>query len=126
MPRPRKWRRVCCLPRNTGWTPLCEQSNSETVVMTIDEFETIRLMDLENLTQEVCAERMNVARTTVQLIYHTARAKLADALVNARKLKIEGGDYEVCPERLDGCGGCQYCHCCQRATLSPTSDKSQE
>lgn len=124
MSRPRKWRRVCCLPRNTGLIPVCEQSTSEPVVMTIEEFETIRLMDLENLTQEACAERMNVARTTVQAIYHAARGKLADALVNAKVLKIEGGDYEICQERLGVCGGCQYCHCCQRVNPPQAFDES--
>ena len=64
--------------------------------MSIDEYETIRLIDLEQLTQEECSVRMNVARTTVQAIYSNARKKLADSLINNRCLKIQGGDYQVC------------------------------
>ncbi len=64
--------------------------------MTIEEYECLRLIDLEKLTQEECAAKMNVARTTVQATYNSARIKLADCLVNTRELKIEGGDYYVC------------------------------
>jgi len=77
--------------------------------MAIDEFETIRLIDLEAMTQEECAERMNVARTTVQRIYNDARRKVAATLVEGKILKIEGGDFELCDgsEQLNGCGRCR-------------------
>ncbi len=64
--------------------------------MTLDEYEAIRLMDLENLQQEQAAAQMGVARTTVQLIYNNARRKLADCLVNGKRLVIEGGDVALC------------------------------
>ena len=65
MPRPRKWRRVCRLPQNTLFGPLAGIDDG-TIVMTVEEYETIRLIDLEGLNQEACAERMHVARTTAQ------------------------------------------------------------
>lgn len=71
--------------------------------MAIDEYETIRLIDLEGLTQEQCADRMEVARTTVQAIYERARRKLAQCIVEGARLSIEGGDYEVC-DRQKPCG----------------------
>jgi len=71
----------------------------------VDEYETIRLIDLEELTQEQCAGQMNVARTTVQGIYNQARKKLAEALINGRRLKIEGGDYKICDGLQKHCGG---------------------
>lgn len=80
--------------------------------MSIDEYETIRLIDLEGFTQEMCAEQMKVARTTVQWIYNQARKKLADALVNGKRLHIEGGDYQICggsDVECDRKGSC----CCQ-------------
>lgn len=93
MSRPLKCRRICSLPQNTTFGP----ENSKVIVnMSIDEYETIRLIDLELLTQEECAIRMNVARTTVQSIYSSARKKIADCLVNNHCLKVDGGDYEIC------------------------------
>ena len=103
MPRPRKWRRVCRLPQNTLFGPLAGIDDG-TIVMTVEEYETIRLIDLEGLNQEACAERMHVARTTAQAMYRNARHKIADCLVNSRRLIIEGGDYLVCNAREMTCG----------------------
>jgi len=77
--------------------------------MTLDEFETIRLLDLEGLTQEQAAMRMDVARTTVQAIYSSARQKLADCLVNEKALTIQGGDYVLCDGSIRNTCGCD-CH----------------
>ena len=109
MPRPRKWRNVCCLPENNLFGPLnAPKPVGGMIVMTVDEYETIRLIDLEAMTQEECAERMNVARTTVQRIYNDARRKVAEVLVEGNILKIEGGDIKLCDgsEQLHGCGRC--------------------
>lgn len=106
MPRPTKWRKVCFMPRSTVFGPIGMNNRTEEITMTVDEYETIRLIDLESMTQEECAERMNVARTTVQRIYMIARRKLAKSLVEGHVLKIEGGDYKLCSESeiLAGCG----------------------
>ncbi|HRX57306.1 MAG TPA: DUF134 domain-containing protein [Eubacteriales bacterium] len=110
MPRPRKWRKVCGLPENARFGPIGgAQEDGEIVTMTVDEYETIRLIDLTGYTQEACAAQMNVARTTVQGIYDSARKKLADVLVNGKMLLIEGGDYILCDGLGEGrgCGGCR-------------------
>jgi uncharacterized protein len=115
MPRPRKCRKVCCLPKSTLFGPLnTADRDINTIVMTIDEYETIRLIDLEGMMQEECAEKMDVARTTVQRIYNDARLKLAKSLVNGDILKIEGGDYKLCEENspLFGCRRCHKQKCC--------------
>ncbi len=108
MPRPRKGRRVCCLPPHTLFGPLHAPPHGE-VVMTVDEYESIRLLDLEGLTQEEAAQRMDVARTTVQRIYAAARHKVAQALYEGAVLRIEGGDYELYPpdQAAYGCGRCR-------------------
>jgi len=96
MPRPIKGRNVCCLPRSTRFGPLGQRGVMRSgVTMTVDEFETIRLIDYMNFTQEECALQMNVARTTVQGIYDQARKKLARALVDCVPLTISGGEYKL-------------------------------
>ena len=110
MPRPVKRRRVCEPPRNARFGPL-DGAPAENVVLAVDEYETIRLIDLLGLTQEECAGQMGVARTTVQALYEAARAKLADMLVNGRLLHVEGGPYELCPRA----GGCRGKRCAQSA-----------
>ena len=108
MPRPRKCRRVCQLPENRGFLPVNPGSRQEPVILNIDEFEALRLIDREGLSQEECGSYMDVARTTVQQIYSAARKKIADALCEGRPLKIEGGDYRLCSQK-DSCPGCSGC-----------------
>ena len=71
--------------------------------MGVDEFETIRLIDLEGLTQEACAGQMQVSRATVQTIYGAARRKLAQSLVEGRELLIGGGEFILCDRPHGGC-----------------------
>lgn len=105
MPRPRKLRRVCCLPKSCRFGLLDFGANAKDAVnMTVDEYEAIRLIDLDGLSQEQCAEQMNVSRTTVQGIYSSARQKLAEALVEGKVLWIEGGEYQLCDGNHFGCG----------------------
>lgn len=93
------------MPDRVSFGPLDASPDAEYVVaMTVDEYETIRLIDLEGLTQEECAARMDVARTTVQGIYDDARKKLADSLVNGRVLRIGGGEYRLCDGSGENCG----------------------
>jgi len=110
MPRPRRCRKVCSLPRVSEFFPNSE--NAQFVVLTVDEYESIRLIDKQGFSQEECALYMQVARTTVQQIYSSARKKLASALVDGMGLRIEGGDYRLCDgkEQYCGCGGCKR-HC---------------
>ena len=118
MPSPRKWRKVCRLPESNQYGPLnAELPEQEPfVVMSVDEYEAIRLIDLENFTQEECADQMNIARTTVQRMYSDARRKIAESLVHARILKIEGGEYQLCDGLEDTCrcGGCHRHRCGRR------------
>ena len=104
MPRPRKCRKVCQMPRINEFLPAGEGAADTAVILTVDEYEALRLIDREGFSQEECSGYMHVARTTVQLIYNSARKKLADALVEGRPLRIEGGDYQICDGREDTCG----------------------
>ena len=91
MARPQKQRCICSIPQTTGFSPRgCAVSGS--VNLTYDEYEVIRLLDHLRLTQEECAERMQISRPTVTRIYDEARRKMADMLVNGKELTIGGGD----------------------------------
>lgn len=96
MPRPARCRRIEQLPVYRSFSP-DDVSACESVRMTVDEFEVLRLLDHEGLTQEACAVRMNISRTTVTAIYDRARKKLADVLVNGKQLLITGGCCEFTP-----------------------------
>lgn len=113
MPRPKKCRRVCGIPKQCRFGPQDGEDTAGIVTMTVDEYETIRLIDRLGYNQEQCALQMGVARTTVQAVYNSARRKLAEALVEGRLLVIQGGNYAVCPNG-SGCfkkGGCKNENC---------------
>ena len=80
----------------TRFAPIGVQNTHNVVEMTLDEYEVIRLIDMEGFTQEMCAEQMEVGRTTVQLIYQNSRKKLAYCIVSGRTLIINGGEYRIC------------------------------
>lgn len=135
MPRPRKCRRIGRMPGARIFLPVefdsesntykiaaktCSAEN-ESITLAVDEYETLRLIDKEGLSQEECGAEMQVARTTVQQIYNNARAKVAEALVEGLAIRIEGGDYMLCQGTDNGCG-CEHCKqkrnaqnsCCNR------------
>lgn len=119
MPRPMKCRKVCHLPLSCEFKPSVNGSKStESVVLTVDEYEAIRLIDHEGFTQEECGNFMKIARTTVQEIYTNARRKISVALIEAKPLLINGGDYRLCDgkEEFCRCGGCKL-HRKQNAQL---------
>lgn len=95
MARPTKRRRVCCFPEVGEFIP--EGGNTrQPVILAVDEYEAIRLIDYEGLSQEDCAAQFGVGRTTAQSIYENARHKIAEALVSGRTIKIEGGNFAIC------------------------------
>ena len=94
MPRKQRCRWIGGYPDHWEFFPE-EVSDKEPVVLSLDEFETIRLLDREGLTQEQSAERMGIARTTVTAIYESARRKVAEALVDGKRLLIRGGNYRL-------------------------------
>ncbi len=100
MPRPFRCRRIEQLPVYRSFSP-DDAEAAESVRMTVDEYEALRLLDSEGLTQEACAARMRIARTTVTAIYESARRKVADALVNGKRLLITGGHFEYEPVRIE-------------------------
>ena len=96
MPRPFCNRRICGRPAAPIFKPIgIPVRELEEVVMALDEFEAMRLADLEGLYQEQAAERMNVSRPTFSRIIESAHRKTADALVHGKALRIEGGPVQI-------------------------------
>lgn len=96
MGRNRILRQVLATPAVKGFRPFGRIGGKRPkIIMLLDEYEAIRLLDHENLTQEEAAEAMNVSRPTLTRIYDRARRKFASALVEGALLLIEGGDIRL-------------------------------
>ena len=117
MPRPKKRRKICEIPKDMEFRPAGAPGSEagegqdtgstrhkNAIEMTLDEYETIRLIDLLGSSQGDCAAQMGVARTTVQVMYESARKKMAQMLAEGRPLVIKGGNIIVCP-RSEYCSG---------------------
>ena len=119
MPRPRKCRKVGFIPTNKCFLP--KEKNNEEIVLMIEEIEALRLSDFYMLEQDDAAKSMNISRGTFQRILNLARYKTADAIINGKIIRIEGGDYELinnsscCKHKNLGCicgkgGMCAHCN----------------
>lgn len=94
--RPKKTRWIQCKPGERCFRPqCCSKRKLQGIILTWDEFEALRLCDLEQLDQHAIALKMKVHRSTVSRILASARIKVSDALVNLKAIKIEGGCCEV-------------------------------
>lgn len=95
MARPFKNRKVFNPPKMQGFKPfgiaLCD---SENVVIQFDEYESLKLLNYDNLSQEEAAEKMNVSRPTLTRIYNSALKKLTQAFVEGKTIFIKGGNIE--------------------------------
>lgn len=98
--RPKKIRWIKCEPGERCFRPLCKPLNkTKGVFLALDEFEAIRLADLEGMRQIDAAKRMKISRPTFSRIVASARQKIGDALVNIKTIKIEGGCCKVLKKR---------------------------
>ena len=94
MPGRRRCRRVGQQPAFTSFGPANAGSNTpEEAILSVDEFEAVRLKDLEGFDQSECAEMMEISQPTFHRLVVSARRKIADALTHGKTIKIEGGNY---------------------------------
>lgn len=95
------WRRVNNLPQITYFKPAgVPCANLQEIRLSFEEIEAIRLKDLEGLEQEKCAEKMNISRSTFARELNSGRQKIADALINGKAVRIEGGNFEMVKRRF--------------------------
>jgi len=117
MPRPRLSRRVRAAPGIDYFKPAgIRMADLEESTLTIDEFEALRLKDLEGLGQEESAKKMNISQPTFHRLVMHARKKTADAIVNGKAIKIEGGDFKIAGSRGRGPGSTCTCPRCGNTT----------
>ena len=107
MPRHKQFRTIISPPLMQGFKPFgIPRSELQQVILQFDEYEAMRLLDHEGLTQEQAAERMNVSRPTLTRIYESARKTIAKAFVEAKMIVIEGGNVDFGREWFR----CRKCH----------------
>ncbi|MEA1959624.1 MAG: DUF134 domain-containing protein [Chloroflexota bacterium] len=101
MPRPMKWRRVAFIPQFTYFKPAGIPMRAlDEVALSVEEAEAIRLKDLEGLQQEECATLMYISRPTFHRVLESARTKIADAIINGKAIRIDGGNFEIATRRF--------------------------
>jgi len=135
MPRPPKCCRVEFLPDVTYFKPAgIPLRTLEEVQLSVEGAEAIRLKDLEGLDQEQGAERMNISRPTFQRVLASGRQKMADALLNGKAIRIEGGNFEMARHRFRCLNGHEWyltfeemaggppelCPTCNSTSITPT------
>lgn len=92
---------MCSSPHVTYFKPAgIPVVDLEENILTIDEFEAVRLKDLEGLDQEECAKKMAISQPTFHRLITSARGKIADAIVNGKAIKIEGGNFKMIPGKM--------------------------
>lgn len=121
MARPVRCRRICFEPEYDRFAP-CGREDAEQILLTVDEFEAVRLIDHEKKTHQQCARQMGISRTTATEMYEKARAKIADCLVGGKTLCISGGNYTLCDGSVWRCCGKK----CDRAKFAAETAGERE
>ncbi len=122
MPRPEKYRTICRPPLMKGFKPTgMLHSKPESLQLTFEQYESIRLISYESMPQKEAADRMNVSRPTVTRIYNKAINIIAKALIEGKAIEIEGGNYVLdndwyrcrkCYKLIEGLHNHVRCHKC--------------
>lgn len=119
MPRPCKLRRVSCSPQAQSFRPnVLLKPDVETISLSRDELEALRLADLEGMYQEQAAGKMKISRQTFGNIIVSAHRKVADFLINSKRLSVRGGAVEI--DRCSFvCAACRHTWSVQCGTGRP-------
>ena len=109
MARPHKFRKISCLPDVPYFKPAgIPVRRLQEIILTIDEYEALRLADLEKLYHENAARKMGISRQTFGNILTKAHYKIADCIINGKAIKIEGGVYRMDGTRTFLCKECKH------------------
>ncbi|MBN1468195.1 MAG: DUF134 domain-containing protein [Fusobacteriaceae bacterium] len=104
MPRPVKCRIITEMPNHLAFKPVgFPMDKLKRIILTLDEYEALRLADFEELYQEDAAEKMNVSRQTFGNIVKSARKKVSEAIITGKAIIIEGGDVTILNKPCSRC-----------------------
>lgn len=107
MPRPERNRRISCPPAMKGFKPFgIPRCKIERLRLHFEEYESLRLVNYEMLSQDQAALQMNVSRPTLTRIYNRALKVISKALIEGKAIVIEGGSYELVSDWYR----CKKCH----------------
>jgi uncharacterized protein len=107
MPRPKKSRKICQPPQMKGFRPFgMPTCKIETIQLSFEEYESIKLVNYDLMDQDKAALQMNVSRPTFTRIYNKALKIIAKAFVEAKAIAIEGGNYQLDADWFR----CKKCH----------------
>src|SRR5664280_398082 len=96
MARPLKSRKILNPPKMIGFKPYgMPMCKIEPVILKLEEYESIRLINYNDLPQDQAAEQMNVSRPTFTRIYNNALKQIARSFVEGVAIEIEGGNYQL-------------------------------
>ena len=128
MSRPVNNRKICAPPKMAGFKPfgmpICE---AKSVKLQFDEYESVKLVDYECLSQDLAAEKMNISRPTLTRVYNSALKKIAKAFVECMVIEIEGGNVEFekewykcnkCFKLIDGIENHTKCKNCNSYSIN--------
>ncbi len=105
MVRPRHLRRIFSCPDVTYFKPVgVPMVNLKEIVLSFDELEAIRMIDIEGIGQSEAGKKMKISQSTLSRLLGSARKKLASAIVNGQAIKIEGGNFKMAISRGRGLG----------------------
>ena len=96
MPRPHKRRKICIPPKMDGFKPFgIIKNDKDDIILQYDEYESIRLVNYDNRSQDDAADLMGVSRPTLTRIYNSALVKIATAFVEGKSIRLKGGNFEL-------------------------------
>ncbi len=128
MTRPKYCRKIGTEPGSSYFKPEgIPASDLQEVIITLDEFEALRLADLEGLYHENSALMMNISRQTFGRIIDSARKKIAEALVHGKALKIAGGVVSLEENGEIKCSSCDFSReCCKNSDAAPSCPRCRK
>ena len=95
MPRPRICRRVRFRPGVTYFKPAgVRMTELDETILSVDEYEAVRLVDLEGIEQSKAGEQMKISQPTLSRLLKSGRKKLAEAIVKGKAIRIQGGSFK--------------------------------